>query len=136
MGLPSNRRTRGASLIELMTAIFVLTFGVMGALQLYYVQMDKTRTLHEYTVAHAALTAEIETLRASSFDALALGDAQPFSSTPPAFQFLHRPRGWVDVADRSGETAGLKAITVHLEWTGEHGRTIHRTLTTMIARKD
>jgi len=126
---------RGFTLIEATATMFVLTFGVMGAIQMHMAAIEKTRALQEYGVADETLQNEIETLRALPFDELRVGNAQPLRSVTPALDRLLRAQATVDIVDQSGETPGLKQVSVKVRWTGEHGRPIERSVETLIARK-
>lgn len=127
--------TRGFTLIEATAMLFVLTFGVMGAIQMHIVAIEKTRALQEYGVADEVLQNEIETLRALPFEAIAVGSGQPLRSATPALERLTRVQATVDIVDQSAETPGLKQVCVKVRWIGEHGRSIERSVETLIARK-
>ena len=138
VGSKANRlpkRDAGFSLIELTCALFIVTLGVFGIIQMYLVGMDKTRAVNEYAVAFQALNNEIETLRALPFEAFEEGKDLPFRSETPALERLVHARGTVTVVDRTAETPGLKQVRARLRWTGEHGRIIEKHVTTLIARK-
>ena len=128
-------RRAGSMLIEMSCALFVITVGIFGVLQLYSLGMSKTRTVKEYAVATRALNNEIETLRALPFDALEEGRGLPFRSVCPELEGLRNATPTVAIIDKSAETLGMKRVRVRLRWTGEHGRTIDKGLTTLIARK-
>lgn len=127
--------SRGFSLIESTAMVFVLTFGAMGAIQMHMTAIEKTRALQEYGAADEVLQNEIEALRALPFDELRAGSAQPLHSATPALDRLPRAQATVDILDQSGDTPGLKQVSVKVRWTGEHGRPIERSVETLIARK-
>ena len=49
----------GAMLLELVCALFIVTVGLFGIMQMYLVAMDKTRGINEYAIASTALNNEI-----------------------------------------------------------------------------
>lgn len=131
---PARGRT-GFSLAELTCALFIITVGVFGVLQMYSIALDKTRTLKEYAVAHTALVNEIETLRALPFDQLADIENGPFQSVTPEIKRLMKVQCHVTITDRSQNNRGLKEVQTTIRWIGEHGRPIEKCLTTLIANK-
>ena len=130
------RAMAGFSLVELMCAIFVVTAGGFGALQLYMTAIERTGATHDYTLVNRALVNEIETRRALPFDALLAGEGQAFLSAGPVLEGLDEPEATVSVVDRSPGTAGLKEVRVRIEWTMEHRRRVTKELVTLIARKE
>ncbi len=128
-------RRRGFSLIELTCALFVVTVGVFGALQLYTVGLTKMKTVDEYAVALRVLNNEVETLRALPFAELQPATKIPFRSHTPEGERLVNATGTVTITDRSEGGARLREVFVRLRWTGEYGRTIDKSLTTLIAEK-
>ena len=126
-------RTAGAVLVELTCAIFIITVGVFGALQMYSLAISKTRSVNEYGLAGRVLTNEIETLRAAPFDSLTNGPA-PFRSKTPELSRLVRAETAAKIAD-CPEVPNLKVVQVKVRWKGEQGRWIEKRLETMIAKK-
>ena len=131
----SRARKAGFSLMEITCALFVITVGVFGALQMYSLALEKTRAVNEYAIAASVLQNEMETLRALPFEQLADGDTLPFRSATPAVEKLVKAKTSVAVRDRSEGTPGLKEVRVSVAWTGDQGRRIEKTLTTLIANK-
>lgn len=132
----SRRRPRsGFSLIELTCALFVITTGIFGVIQLYTLGLDKTKAANEYAIARTAIDNELETLRALPFEELKSGTAKSFRSRTPALEKLVNAKGIVVITDRTGDTRGLKQVEVILRWKGEYGRLIEKSMTTLIARK-
>jgi hypothetical protein len=119
------RLERGASLVEMTCAVFLVTFGVMGVIQSSVSGLDHTRALAEYRIAARALENEIATLRALDFTALTPGADQPFRSNTPELEELHLATGSVKI--RPADTSGLKEIRAQVRWIGEHGRPIVKT---------
>jgi len=130
------RARAGFSLLEFTVATLVLTLGTAGVVQLYHVGMAKTRALGEAATAMTAIQNEIETLRTLPFDALRATESGPFVSETPALSNLPEARGTVVIKDYDASPSGLKQVTVRLRWLGENGRTIEKSLTTLIADKE
>ena len=127
--------TAGATLVELVVALAVVTVGLFGVLQSYLVAMDKTRVANEYYIATRALSNEIETLRGLPFEELADGPGQPFRSRTPELERLVQAEATVSIVDRSGATHGLKLVRAQLRWRGDNGRRIEKQLVSLIANR-
>lgn len=124
---------RGFTLLELTCAIFVISAGLFGILHIYLQGIDKMQAINEYETAICALSNEMEMLRTVPFDALELGNGQPFHSETPGLEHLHLAETLTFIAAEEDDTA-LKRVTVRIRWIGEHGRRIEKELTTLIAR--
>jgi Tfp pilus assembly protein PilV len=129
------KNQRGTSLIELTAALFVLTVGMFGVIQMYHFGLNKMHALNETTVAVQALQNEIETLRSVPFSELRNTDKGRFVSETPALSRLVNAKPAVTITDYGDSSKRLKRITVSITWTGENGRTIQKTVTTLIADK-
>lgn len=127
------RDVAGTSLLELSCALFLVTLGVFGALTLHAQAMSGTRGLHQTAVAFDALRNELETLRATNFDALKLGTAQAFRSDLALLERLVDGAGSVDI--EATPLPDLVQVTARVAWTGDTGRRIEQRLTTRIARR-
>ena len=132
----NTHRNRGMSLVELITALFILSVGVFGIVDLYLIGLDKTRALQEYALAETALDNEIETLRAKAFVTLEPGDAQPFQAPSAASEMLPGALGNVWISLPEPDNPHLKALRLRFEWRGEHGRRIAREAHLLIADKE
>lgn len=128
------RGRRGFALVELTTALFVITVGVFGVIHMYLLSIEETKTLNEYRIAQTAIENEIETLRSLPFDVLAPVDAGAFVTGAPELERLLNATATVHIADAEG-VEGLREVAVEVRWTGPHGRTITKRITTLIARK-
>ncbi len=126
-------RHRGSAHIEMLCALFVITVGALGAIQMHVRGMDGTKAVNEYGIALRALNNELETLRATPFNALENGH-HPFRSQTPELERLVRPKAVCSIKDCTG-VPELKEVQVSLRWTGGHGRLIEKQLTTLIAKK-
>lgn len=127
---------RGASLVELTCAIFVISLGGFGALQMFSHATGETATFRDHEMATEILSNEIEARRAAGFAALAPGEGQPFISASPALEWLAEAEARVDVIDRSAGNRGLLELRVRLRWLVAHRRYAEREMTTLIARRD
>ena len=129
----SKKRKAGFSLVELMAALFVLSVGLFGAVQSYNVGLDKIRVLREECLAARIVQNEVETLRALPFAQLADREKAPFVSKPSGLVLLHNAAPAVTVHPHADPGLALKEVSVSLRWTGEHGRTMEKAVTTLIA---
>ena len=129
------RKNTGFALIELIAALFILTVGMFGVIQMYHFGMAKMRAMNESDVAIRAVRNEIETLRSVPFDELQNVEDVPFRNETPAMADLVNVVPAVTVKDYGDGVGRLKEVTVAIAWTGEHGRTIRKSVTTLIADK-
>lgn len=125
----------GFTILELVCALFILSTGLFGVITMYHFGITKMRTLHEYGIAMQAIENELETLRALPFAALEDAAQAPFTSDPDALNLLVNAAASVAIAKPLDAPQGLKRVTVRVRWTGEHGRTIEKRVTTFIADK-
>lgn len=127
-------RKAGMSLLEMSCALFIVTMGLFGVIQMYMTGISNMKTLSEKQVAMRAAENEIETLRALPFAELVPGAALPLRAATAGTEKLHNLSGTVDIAAPDG-APDLREVHVCIEWTGEHGRRIRQELTTLIADK-
>ncbi len=130
------RQNAGATLLELVCALFIVTTALFGLLQMYTVAFDKSKAVNEYAIAARAINNEMETLRAQPFAALAAGEGLAFVSETPALERLLQAEGEVRIVDRSEGTLGLREISVRVRWRGENGRLIEKQAVTLIANRE
>lgn len=129
------RRNAGFYLNELMCAVFLITVGLLGALQAHTLAFEKAKWVSEYDIATRVLSNEIERLRALPFEELESGRDLPFQSKTPELERLVRAETKVTIVDKRGDAPGLKQVRATVAWRGEHGRRIQKHLVTLIARK-
>ena len=132
----NSHSARGFALMEATAALFVAAVGLFGVFQMYDYGAQTLRTIQEHTIASRALQNEVESLRGLPFERLEPGTRLDFVSATPEAARLFRAKAWVDILDREEAGGELLQVTVSLRWTGEHGRRIKRTVTTLIARKE
>jgi Tfp pilus assembly protein PilV len=125
----------GMSLIELTAALFVLTVGMFGVIQMYHFGLNKMHALNETTVTMHAIQNEIEMLRSLPFSELHNTDKAQFVSETPALSRLVNAKPHVTITDHGEASRRLKHVTVSITWTGENARTIQKSVTTLIADK-
>ena len=128
-------RTSGFTLIELMAALFVLTFGMFGVVQMYDFGLDKILMLRESATATRLVRNEIEMLRGRPFAELTDRENAPFAGPTPGLEDLVNGTPAVTIRPYGDPGLGLKEVTVSLRWTGDNARTMERTTTTLIADK-
>ena len=125
-------RSSGFSLLEFTAALFVLSAGMLGAIQLYHVVVDKAKAVGETAIVLSAIQNELETLRALPFGELRDTEDGRFVSRTPALESLVNVAPNVVISGCAG-IPGLKEVTVSIRWTGDSGRTIEKSVTTLIA---
>ncbi len=127
----------GVSLLEAMAALFVLSVGLMGLMQMFVVAMDTTKEVYEQDVAARAIQNELETLRAQGWiDGSADNDDTPFVSVTPELQRLFNAKGSVQVRPYAENDAALREITLRVVWTSRHGRRVEKKATTLMRAKE
>ncbi len=126
---------KGFSLIELSAALFILTVGLFGVIQMYHFGLDKLNAVREFTLATQAIQNEIETLRTMPFSSLENGERQGFIAAVPELETLVQVSPTVSIRDFIEGRGEVKEVTVRIKWIGEHGRVIEKSLTTLIADK-
>ena len=127
---------RGFALLEATAALFVVAVGLFGVIQMFQYGVGTLHTIQEHTIASRSLQNEVESLRGLPFDSLEPGRRLDFISATPEMARLLKASAWVEIHDREEALGQLRQVTVSLRWTGEHGRRIKRSVTTLIARKD
>lgn len=131
----SIRKARGFALMEATAALFVVAVGLFGAIQMFHYGVRTIHTIQEHTIASRSMQNEMESLRGLPFDGLEPGRRLDFVSATPEMARLMNARAWVEIDGGEEGAGGLLRVTVSLRWTGEHGRRIKRSVTTLIARK-
>jgi Tfp pilus assembly protein PilV len=126
----------GFSMIELVTALFVLTLGLFGTVQTYHVAMDKIRAARENAIAVRAIQNEVEVLRSMPFGELTDKANAPFSRPAPELDALVRATPEVSISPYGDAALRLKEVTVSVRWSGDNGRMITKAVTTLIADKE
>lgn len=124
---------RGAALLEVSCALFIVTVGLFGVLQMYTSALNHTRYLLESDLAQNILENEVETLHGAGFDALNVGTTSAFHTESEALRRLHDAHTRVTVAPTAGAERFAKTITLTVTWTGRTGRTITRSISTIVA---
>ena len=124
----------GASYLELTASLFILSVGILGSFQLFHFTMDRMRVVKEDGIAVRAVQNEIEWLRSRSFAEVALGDG-PFTSSTPETAQLVNVQSSVKVDLFSSVRPDLKRVEATLTWRGDQGRTVTRTVVTLLADK-
>ena len=136
MNTASNHHdARGFTLLELVAALFVVSLGLFGVIQLLHFGVANTHALNEAKLATRAVQNEIETLRALPYSALRNVEGGPFVSEPAELAPMVNVKPRLTIQDYDEGAPPLKHVTATVSWTGEHGRRIEKTLTTLIADK-
>ena len=124
------KRTKKAySMIELITAIAVITIGFMAVFDLLNANLRQTHQLEQHRLALAAAQSEIEGLRAMEFSRLVPQEKGAFLAPMPTLTQLHDGRGELTIRAREPR---LKEIVVTVRWTAGRLGTRQVTLSTLI----
>lgn len=134
--LKRNGDPGGFSLVELITAIAVLSIGMLGTIQAYHFGMDKMRTLREAAMASRAVQDQIEIIRSKPFSALKDREQAPFMGPAPDLSALVNATPALTIRSLADSDLRLKEVLVSVRWTGDNGRTMKRDATTLIADKE
>jgi type II secretory pathway pseudopilin PulG len=121
----------GFSYLELTAALFVFSVGLMAAFQTFHFTLSRMRVIKEDSIAMRAIQNEIETLRGREFDALETGVAD-FTADSAGLDQLKDARATVNVRPYEIGPAGLMQVDVVIRWTGDQGRLIEKSATTLI----
>jgi len=119
----------------MVVALFLLTSGMLSAIQVYHVGVGKTKATAETATALAAVVNELETLRAQPFESLHEADAAPFISEAPELGNLPDAHASVTIRAYGDPRLALKEVTARVRWCGEHGRLIEKRMTTLMGRQ-
>jgi len=125
----------GSPMLELTVALFILTVGVFGVIQMFHFGLDKMRAMNEANLAMRVLQNETEALRAVPFEQLQNQEDGPFLGDASEAAKLMNAEPRVTIRDYGEPALRLKEVTVRVAWTGEHGRRIEKRLTTLIGDK-
>jgi len=122
-------------MVEIVTALFIVTFGIFSVLTMYHVGMAKTRAIGDHDLVINALQNELDGLRAMPFESSPKDWNGEFRATKPNLPDFVNVRPHLRIQPFGEGRADLLEVTVSIHWTGEHGRTIEKSLTTLIAEK-
>ncbi|MCC6490620.1 MAG: hypothetical protein IT364_24250 [Candidatus Hydrogenedentes bacterium] len=124
----------GASYLELTASLFILSVGIMASFQLFHFTMDRMRVVKEEGIAMRAMQNEVEWLRARPFEEIALGET-PFASSTPELSQLVSATSRVKVDLFRPDLPELKRVEATLTWRGDQGRTVTRSIVSLVAEK-
>ena len=127
----ARRNNPGFSLLELTTAIFLLTTCAFGMVQMFHVGVQSARTENERQIALRAIENELETLRATPTQQLALGDKLPFRSVTRELETLRLATPQV-VISRDSELP-LFHVRASVRWITQNGHATSAALEMLIA---
>ena len=125
----------GFSLLELTAALFVITVGLFGAMQMYFHGAAKLRAVNQSALAMRSVENELETLRALPFDELDDATERSFVTDTSEIVELLGAQASVTIQDYDETTLPLKQISAIVEWRGENGRLIRKSVTTLVGKR-
>lgn len=129
--MANGNATLGASYLELVAALFVLSVGLMAAFQTFHFILTKTRTIKEDAIVMRVMENELESLRAIPFSEL-YDAAAGLRSNAPELGQLKDARATVRIAPYPTIPNYLKQIEVSVQWTGDNGRLRNMSTSTLI----
>jgi type II secretory pathway pseudopilin PulG len=129
-------KRRGYTLVEAVAALFVLSAGLLGTLQMYDHAMDKMRAMREMAIAGETVQNEIEFLRSIPFAGLQDCENAPFHDLKSDLSKFVNATPALTIRPAADPALRLKEVTATLRWTGDNGRMMKRTATTLIADKE
>lgn len=124
---------RGAALLEITCALFLITTGLFGVLQMYAHALEHTAWQVESDLAETVLSNELETVHAVGFGGLALGEHAAFLSDTRARNRLKGLATRRTVSPTPGVEAFARTVTVSVSWRARTGRTVEKSVTTIVA---
>jgi type II secretory pathway pseudopilin PulG len=130
----SHRSSRGYTLLEVVTAVFLMSLGVLLFGSLYPTAYRSSRMSGQYSQATSAVQHKVDQLRALGYGRLTYNELRAAgvidaSPTASPFRFeaqdnlaaeLAQPVGTITVAP---VRTNLRQATIRLEWRGAPGRT-------------
>jgi type II secretory pathway component PulJ len=125
-----HRTCAGVALLEVVTALMVISIGLLGVVQMYQVGVGQIRQSQRRMVALRAIDNEIETLRAMPAGQRPAGDDLPWQSDVSALDVLVDPQPLLDVVPYT-PSPGLTQVTVTLQWR-EGPRVVTREVVTLL----
>lgn len=126
------KRKRGFTLIELTTALFIFSTALLGTIQLYHVGLNKIKVVGESRHAMQAALNQVELIRSMPFSELTERQDAPFIGASDDLESLSQAQPTLTIRNHPDPALKLKEVTVSVRWTGEHGRTITMTITTLV----
>ncbi len=120
----------GFTLVELLISIFILSLSIIGTLGVFARGHVYLAEIRQLSIATQAVREEVESIRDLSFaEVLALNP----SFTVSAFDQLINPTGLLSIDDPYTSN-DIRRVTATVSWISPQGRTLSRSLTTLITR--
>ncbi len=122
-----HKLAKGSTILEILAAICVLSFGLLAIFSLFILSVRTTRKSHNFTVAYQTMNQTMEDMRSKPFNSL----VAPSTSTNPVSGL---PQGSLiqTIAVYNGDP-NIKMVTLQVQWTEQNGQhTIHETTLTTL----
>lgn len=123
------RNREGIALLELITALVIVSIGLLGVVQMYQIGIAKIRETQRRAIAMRAIDNEIETIRAVPHHELVTGTNLPWRSDVTPLEILNEPSATLDI--KPSTRPSLLELTVRLQWR-ERARTVTREVVTLL----
>lgn len=130
-GYERGARARGFAVLELVTALFVISVGLFGIMDMYLRVMDGTRVTQQYAAATTVLRNSLETVRARGDAALVPG-SYPLPVEDLMMDRFSEAQGTLVVTPSATGIASLREVEARLQWRAHSGRLIEKRLVTLM----
>lgn len=129
----SKEDCKAFSLMELITAIFIFSVGMMAVFGIFYKCVNSARQMYHYQLAGEIVQSEIEYLRNLDYSQVKNCKVASFLGPMPDLQKLKNSSGKLTIDDYMDP--GIKKVTVSVSWSEEK---LERStgITTLIAKRD
>jgi prepilin-type N-terminal cleavage/methylation domain-containing protein len=129
---PASRDERGATLIELMIALVILTVGILAVGQLFPAGSRSQLQAHMTTAGNYHAQEKLEQLAGSSWTDASLTDGRHPASGFEALGSSGQWQRFYEVSTMASPLKNLKKVTVTVQWTYLGSRSV--TSTTYVRR--
>ena len=127
---------QGFTVVEALIASFVMAIGLLAVVAAISSQITTLNQNREKAIAALSAQEEIESIRSMPFDdILNLGTSSSFTAS--GFVYLNNSSGIVTVDNTYGpisSAADARRISVTVNWKSINGKTLQKTLTTLVTR--
>jgi hypothetical protein len=122
----------GFVMIDLITAMAIVSFGFCGIFTLLSRELVDIRNLYYTDIAMMSAEAEVDILRSLDFYELKDCTKGPLVGNPGMFASLDEGKGSLDIESYPGSDGKIKKATVNLSWRPARGGRREIKLTTLI----
>ncbi len=124
------RTDLGATVFEVVAALFVVTTGILAVLRIYDVSAERLRTSSENEIALRAMQNELEHVWAFPESVPESGE-HVFASHTPELSELYLQHSVLRISPHP-KFPGLLGVSAEVSWIAESGRRVDRSIATVI----